>query len=95
MIEEIYYYNNEPLQLSYSNDYTPLQRIEIVNQLNDDFTTGNLSWNQMRWIINNSRYGSFTAMRIVDKLMFDGKLKTNPITNNTRTYYKKSSPFDL
>ena len=49
----------------------------------------------MRWIIENARFGSFTVMRIVDKLMFDGKLKTNPITNNTRTYYKKPSAFDL
>ena len=95
MNQELYYYNNEPLQLSYANDYTPLQKIEIVNQLNDDFTNGNLSWDQMRWNIENARFGSFTVMRIVDKLMFDGKLKTNPITNNTRTYYKKSSPFDL
>jgi len=27
--------------------------------------------------------------------MFDGKIKINPITNDTRTFYKKPSAFDL
>ena len=29
----MYYYNNEPLQLSYRNTYTPPEKIEIVLQL--------------------------------------------------------------
>jgi hypothetical protein len=33
--------------------------------------------------------------KIVDKLIFDGKLKVNPITLDTRTFYKKPSAFDL
>jgi hypothetical protein len=37
----------------------------------------------------------YTVQRIIDKLMFDGKLKVNPITLDTRTFYKKPSAFDL
>jgi hypothetical protein len=49
----------------------------------------------MRWCINNARYGSYTIQRKIDKLIFDGKLKYNPITNDKRTFFKKPSPFDL
>jgi hypothetical protein len=54
-----------------------------------------LSWSQMRWIILNCRYGSYTCEKIVDKLIFSKKLKVNPITLDTRTFYKKPSAFDL
>ena len=37
----------------------------------------------------------FNDQKIIDKLMFDGKIKTNPITNDTRTFFKKPSAFDL
>jgi len=30
MNEDEYYYNNEPLQLSYRNTYTPPEKIEII-----------------------------------------------------------------
>jgi hypothetical protein len=33
MSEEEYYYNNEPLQLSYRNTYTAAEKIEIVLKL--------------------------------------------------------------
>ena len=68
-------YNNEPLQLSYSNDYTPPEKIEIVLQIQQDYESGMLSVDQMRWIVFNCRFGAFTVQRIIDKLMFDGKLK--------------------
>ena len=37
MSEEEYYYNNEPLQKSYNNTYTPPEKIEIVYQLMRDY----------------------------------------------------------
>ena len=95
MNEDEYYYNNELLQLSYKNTYTADQKIEIVLQLQNDFSSGMLSANQMRWIINNKKFGSFTIQRIVDKLMFDNKIKLNPITLDDRTFSKKPMPFDL
>jgi hypothetical protein len=95
MNEDIYYYNDEPLQLSYSNNYTMADKIEIISNIQNDFKNGMLSWSQMRWIILNCRYGSYTCEKIVDKLIFSKKLKINPITLDTRTFYKKPSAFDL
>ena len=95
MNEDIYYYNNEPLQLSYSNSYSLGDKIQIIKNLEADFQSGMLSWSQMRWIITKAKFGSFTCQRIVDKLIFDVKLKVNPITLDSRTFYKKPSAFDL
>ena len=95
MNEDIYYFNDKPLELSYSNGYSMGDKIEIVLKLENDFKSGMLSWSQMRWIIENARFGSYTCQKIVDKLIFDGKLKFNPITNDARTFYKKPSAFDL
>ena len=95
MSEEEYYYNNEPLQLSYRNTYTPQDKIEIVLQLQNDFSSGMLSANQMRWIVNNLKFGSWTIQNIIDKMMFNNKIKINPITLDNRTFKKKPTPFDL
>ena len=95
MSEEEYYYNNEPLQLSYRNTYTAAEKIEIVLKLQQDYESGMVSDAQVRWIYNNSRFGSFTIMKIIDKLLFEKKLKYNPITLDKRTFYKPKSPFDL
>ena len=95
MIEEEYYYNGEPLQLSYKNTYTPPEKIEIVLQIENDFNSGMVSDAQVRWIVLNARFGSFTVMKIIDKLLFEKKLKHNPITLDKRTFYKPKRPFDL
>ena len=95
MIEEEYYYNGEPLQLSYKNTYTPPEKIEIVLQIENDFNSGMVSDAQVRWIVLNARFGSFTVMKIIDKLLFEKKLKHNPITIDKRTFYKPKRPFDL
>ena len=91
----MYYYNNEPLQLSYRNDYTTGEKIEIVLQIENDFNSGMLSANQMRWIVNNLKFGAWTVQNIIDKMMFDNKIKINPITLDNRTFKKKPMPFDL
>ena len=95
MSEEEYYYNNEPLQLSYRNTYTADQKIEIVLKLQQDYEAGMVSDAQVRWIVNNAKFGSFTIMKIIDKLLFEKKLKYNPITLDKRTFYKPKRPFDL
>jgi len=43
----------------------------------------------------NAKFGSFTVMRIIDNLMFNNKIKVNPITLDDRTFKKKPTPFDL
>ena len=91
----MYYYNNEPLQLSYRNTYTPPEKIEIVLQIQNDLNSGMLSAEQMRWIVDNKRFGAWTVQKEIDKLMFDGKIKLNPITLDESTNFKKRTPFDL
>jgi hypothetical protein len=86
MSEEEYYYNNEPLQLSYRNTYTPQDKIEIVLKIENDFNSGMLSANQMRWIVNNHKFGAWTVQNIIDKMMFNNKCKINPITLDNRTF---------
>ena len=95
MNEDEYYYNNEPLQLSYRNTYTPPEKIEIVLKLQEDYEAGMVSDAQVRFIVNNAKFGSFTIMKIIDKLLFEKKLKYNPITLDKRTFYKPKRPFDL
>ena len=95
MNEDEYYYNNEPLQLSYRNTYTADQKIEIVLQLQNDFSSGMLSANHMRWIVNNLKFGAWTVQNIIDKMMFNNKIKINPNTLDNRTFKKKPTPFDL
>ena len=95
MSEEEYYYNNEPLQLSYRNNYTPQDKLNIVLQLERDYSSGMVSDAQVRFIVNNAKFGSFTIMKIIDKLLFEKKLKHNPITLDKRTFFKPKRPFDL
>ena len=95
MSEEEYHYNGEPLQLSYRNTYTADQKIEIVLKLQQDYEAGMVSDAQVRFIVNNAKFGSFTIMKIIDKLLFEKKLKYNPITLDKRTFYKPKRPFDL
>ncbi len=95
MNEDIYYYNNEPLQLSYKNTYTADQKIEIVLQIENDFKSGMLTAEHMRYIVNNLKFGSWTVQNIIDKMMFNNKIKINPITLDNRTFKKKPTPFDL
>lgn len=95
MNDEIYYYKGEPLQLSYSNDYTMADKIEIISNINQDFKNGMLSWVQMDWIVSNAKFGSWTCQNIIDKLIFSGKLKQNPLTLDKRTFNTIRKPFDL
>ena len=95
MNNEQYYYNGEPLQLSYKNTYSMADKIEIIRNIQEDFKNGMLSWSQMFWIIDNAKFGSWTCQNIVDKLIFEGKLKKNPITLDKRTFNTIRKPFDL
>ena len=95
MSEDEYYYNNEPLQKSYNNTYTAAEKIEIVLKLQQDYESGMVSDAQVRFIVNNAKFGSFTIMKIIDKLLFEKKLKYNPITLDKRTFFKPKRPFDL
>jgi len=49
----------------------------------------------MFWIIENKAFGAWTCQNIIDKLMFSGKLKVNPLTLDKRTFNTIRKPFDL
>ena len=95
MTSEIYYYKDKPLEKSYSNTYTPLEKIELNQKLESDFNSGMLSVSQMTWIVNNGLYGGYTIQRIIDRLLFDKKIELNPLTLDKRTYKTIKKPFDL
>ena len=64
-------------------------------QLQNDLKVGMLSAEQMRWIVDNKRFGAFTVQKEIDRLMFEGKIKINPITLDALTNFPKKRPFDL
>jgi len=90
----LYYYKDKPLQHFYNNNYTKEEKLEITIQLQSDYEAGMLSVEQCRWIYNNSRFGSFTATRIMDDMMKRKIIKKNPITGDKRTFHKPKSIFD-
>ena len=94
-MNDIYYYNGEPLQLSYNNSYSMGDKIEIIRNIQEDFKNGMLSWTQMDWIVSNAKFGSWTCQNIIDRLIFSGKLKQNPLTLDKRTFNTIRKPFDL
>ena len=54
-----------------------------------------LSAEQMRWIVDNKRFGAWTVQKEIDKLMFDDKIKINLIKLDALTNFPKKKPFDL
>jgi hypothetical protein len=54
-----------------------------------------LSWVQMDWIVSNAKFGSWTCQNIIDRLIFEGKIKQNPLTLDKRTFNTIRKPFDL
>ena len=92
--ESPYYYKDKPLQHFYKNNYTKEEKLEITIQLQSDYEAGMLSVSQCRWIYNNSRYGSFTATKIMDDMMKKDIVKKNPISNDKRLFHKPKNTFD-
>ena len=91
----LYYYNNEPLQHWYNNDYSPSDKLNITVQIQEDFKNALISTDQLVWIIKETRFGDYSAKLIIDRLMFEGKLKYNPVTMDTRKNIKERSAFDI
>ena len=45
--------------------------------------------------ISRSNATTARVQNIIDKMMFNNKIKINPITLDNRTFKKKPMPFDL
>ena len=92
--EDSYNYKDKPLEQFHFNNYTKEEKLDIVLQIERDFNAGMISINQLTWIYEQKRFGSFSAGLCLDKLMKKNVLKRNPITGDKRLFNKEKSKFD-
>jgi len=85
-----YYYKNKPLQHFYKNDYSKEEKLEITMQLESDYKAGMVSAAQLKWIYSESRYGAYTATRILDEMLNKKIIKRNPVTGDSRRFSNPS-----
>jgi len=86
----LYYYKDKPLQHFFRNDYSKEEKLEITMQLESDYKAGMLSESQLVWVFENSRYGSYTATRIMDEMLNKKIIKRNPVTGDSRRFSNPS-----
>jgi len=95
----LYYYKNKPLQHFVFNQYTKEEKIEITLQIERDFEASMITVEQLTWIIEEKKYGGFTAGRCLDKLLDKKVIKKNPITGDERRFSnpsgKPKGPFNF
>jgi hypothetical protein len=85
-----YYYKDKPLQHFYKNTYSKEEKLEITTQLESNYKAGMLSESQLVWVFENSRYGSYTATRIMDEMLNKKIIKRNPVTGDSRRFSNPS-----
>ena len=85
-----YYYKDKPLQHFFRNDYTKEEKLEITMQLESDYKAGMVSAAQLKWIYSESRYGAYTATRILDEMLNKKIIKRNPVTGDDRRFSNPS-----
>ena len=94
-----YYYKNKPLQHFYKNTYSKEEKLEITLQIERDFEASMITVEQLTWIIEERKYGGFTAGRCLDKLLDKKVIKKNPVTGDERRFSnpsgKTKGPFDF
>ena len=90
-----YYYNDKELEDTFNNYYTKAQKLEITMQLESDYKSGMLSVEQLTWIINQKKCGSFTAKLILDDMFKKKIIRKNPLTGENRPFIKPKGVFDF
>ena len=95
----LYYYKDKPLQHFYKNDYSKEEKLEITMQLESDYKAGMVSAAQLKWIYSESRYGAYTATKILDEMLNKKIIKRNPVTGDSRRFSnpsgKPKGPFNF
>lgn len=91
---ESYLFNGQPLQHKFNNNYSKAEMLEITINLNKDYESGQLSAKTLSWIIDNKRFGDFTAKVILDKMLAKGIIKENPVTKDAQPNFKPKTVFD-
>ena len=90
LLSNLYYYKNKPLQHFVFNQYKKEEKIEITLQIERDFEASMITVEQLTWIIEEKKYGGFTAGRCLDKLLDKKVIKKNPVTGDERRFSNPS-----
>ena len=89
-----YTYKGKPLQKTRSNDYTKEEKIELIQQLWNDYYGGMIKPQVLTNIVLDNLYPSYTAQLILNDMMEKGILKKNPFTLTDKPIFKKKGLFD-
>ena len=89
-----YTYKGKPLQKTRSNNYTKEEKIELIQQLWNDYYGGMIKPQVLINIVLDNLYPSYTAQLILNDMMQKGILKKNPFTFTDKPIFKKKGLFD-
>ena len=90
-----YYYNDKELEDTFNNYYTKAQKLEITLQLESDYKSGMLSVEQLTWIINQKKFGGYTAKLILDDMLKKKIIRKNPLPGENKPFIKPKGVFDF
>ncbi len=89
-----YTFKGKPLQKTRSNNYTKEEKIELIEQLWNDYYGGMIKPQVLTNIVLDNLYPSYTAQLILNDMMQKGILKKNPFTLTDKPIFKKKGLFD-
>ena len=89
-----YTFKGKPLQKTRSNNYTKEEKIELIEQLWNDYYGGMIKPQVLTNIVLDNLYPSYTAQLILNDMMQKGNLKKNPFTFTDKPIFKKKGLFD-
>lgn len=89
-----YTYKGKPLQKTRSNNYTKEEKIELIEQLWNDYHGGMIKPQVLTNIVLDNLFPSYTAQLILNDMMQKGILKKNPFTFTDKPIFKKKGLFD-
>lgn len=89
-----YTYKGKPIQKLRGNNYTKEEKIELIQQLWNDYYGGMIKPEVLTNIVLDNLYPSFTAQLILNDMMQKGILKKNPFTFTDKPIFKKKGLFD-
>ena len=94
-LEQPYYYNDKELEDTFNNYYSKAQKLEITMNLWSDYNSGMLSAEQLTWIINQKKFGGYTAKLILDDMLKKNIIRKNPLTGENKPFIKPKGVFDF
>ena len=89
-----YTFKGKPLQRTRFNNYTQAEKIELIEQLWNEYNAGILKPQILTNIVLDNLFPAYTAQLILNDMMEKGVLKINPFNNTTKPIFKKKGIFD-